>query len=474
MKARNYIMAFLFALSTIGLAQAQTVVSREFPLCFRWDNPHYDKTYLDNPSVEKELFSFIDSVGTANIDRILIETFASPDGSLSHNNDLCKLRSDELKWLILTKFPETRGKFQLRSAGESWGKLRERVAADKKITDASRDKVLRILDDTTISLDTRKYRLSKTLGSDARVGDLWQYLLRSHYRYIRCGGIIIVVLKDVNSAVPDAPSAVSDASNVIQSTSGVIPSEAKEPADTAAPAVAPKPLTDTATVIPSTSSVIPSKAEEPVTSTVIPSEAKESKRRVRPDREPMLGISTNLLYDATYIPHYGFTSVPSVSLEYYPRKGHWTFGADVDWSHWLHYDNHRFNQIHNITLQSRRYFKPGEDGFSGLYLLGNVNVTQYGLGWDAKGWEGEGAGFSLGVGNKWRFARIYIDVGACVGALYSAYDPYNWGNDATGWYYYDYTGKPEDFSERSKRLLWFGPTRIWFSIGYDLLMRRKK
>ena len=47
-------------------------------------------------------------------------------------------------------------------------------------------------------------------------------------------------------------------------------------------------------------------------------------------------------------------------------------------------------------------------------------------------------------------------------------------NEATGWYYYDYLGKPEDFKERSKRLLWFGPTRLYFSIGYDLLMRKKR
>ena len=36
---------------------------------------------------------------------------------------------------------------------------------------------------------------------------------------------------------------------------------------------------------------------------------------------PVIGISTNLPYDITYIPGYGLTSVPSLSLEYYPSKG---------------------------------------------------------------------------------------------------------------------------------------------------------
>jgi len=190
--------------------------------------------------------------------------------------------------------------------------------------------------------------------------------------------------------------------------------------------------------------------------------------------KPILGISTNLVYDATFIPHYGFTSVPSFSVEYYPDKGHWTFGADVDWSHWLHYKDHRFNQIHNVTFNTRRYFKSGEERFRGAYLLGNVNLVQYGLGWNEKGWEGEGSGISAGIGNKWTFARIYIDVGACVGFFYSRYDPYVWGNDITRWYYYDYDGDPDQFIKRSKALFWFGPTRLYISVGVDLFNRNRR
>ena len=126
-------MAVLFAFSGVSLAYGQTTVAREFPVCFRWDNPHYDKTYLDNEVVEKEVLGFIDSVGVANIERIIIETFASPDGSLRRNDELCKLRSAELKWLILKNIPETRGKFELKSSGESWGKLRDRIVADRRI-----------------------------------------------------------------------------------------------------------------------------------------------------------------------------------------------------------------------------------------------------------------------------------------------------------------------------------------------------
>ncbi len=483
----SFITAILLASTTVvntsGSVSESNPVVREFPVCFRWDNPHYDPSYLDNAKVEKDLLAFIDSLGTPKIERIDIIAFASPEGSVSRNKELSKLRSAELKWLILKNYPETRGRFVLRPSGESWTMLRERVAADKKLSDASRNKILRTLDDKSLSLDARKWRLSKGLGTDPNVGDVWQYLLRAHYRYLR-GGAVIVIYKvpdsapdglapDAAPAAPDtapdaaAPDAAAPASAApVTPPPPVIPSEAKESTEAKAPAdtVAAKPLIDS----------ILSQTLPPETTQEESGQTAGIKPFKRHERKPLLGVSTNLIYDATYIPHYGFTSVPSFSLEYYPDRGHWTFGADVDWSHWLHYEDHRFNQIHNVTLNARRYFKSGEELFKGLYLLGNVNVVQYGLGWDAHGWEGEGLGLSAGIGNKWHFARIYIDVGACVGALYSRFDPYTWGNDATRWYYYDYAGKPEDFTERSKSFLWFGPTRIWFSIGYDLFMRRKK
>ncbi|MBR3562559.1 MAG: hypothetical protein IKN93_01890 [Bacteroidales bacterium] len=453
-------MAVLFAFSAACMAHAQTTVTREFPVCFRWDNPHYDRTYLDNAAVEQEIFRFIDSLGTANIEQIVVEAFASPEGSLYHNRELCKLRSAEMKWLILKNYPETLGKFKLSPAGESWAMLRSRVAADSKLSDASREKILRILDDSTISLDSRKWRLSKGLGSDPLVGDLWQYLLRAHYRYLRCGVMIIV-------------------SSHSAATATVVPSEAKEssetkkPADTTSETLAGKALIDSTL----SQSFPPDSLQEECSQVA----DNQSITRQKPDESkepcvPLLGVSTNLLYDATYIPRYGFTSIPSVSLEYYPYDGRTTFGADVEWPMWQHWDTHKFMQINNITLWVKRYFKQNVYLYKGPYLFGSVNAVRYGIGFDEKGWIGEGLGGSLGIGFKKYFgsSRFFFDTGLAAGILWSRYDPYIWGNEATGWYYYDYLGKPEDFKERSKRLLWFGPTRLYFSIGYDLLTRKRR
>ena len=145
----------------------------------------------------------------------------------------------------------------------------------------------------------------------------------------------------------------------------------------------------------------------------------------------------------------------------------------MEWPHWSHPDTHKYLQIHNVSLWTRRYFNSGEQGFHGLYLSGGMNAVQYGIGWNEKGWEGEGLGLSAGIGNKWTWGRFFLDLGANLGFFYSGYDPYVWGNDATGWYYYDYAGDPNGFTPRNKRLVWFGPTRVYVSVGIDLFKRKK-
>lgn len=192
---------------------------------------------------------------------------------------------------------------------------------------------------------------------------------------------------------------------------------------------------------------------------------------------PVLGVSTNLAFDVTYIPHYGLTSIPNVSLEFYPSSGpHYSMGLDVEWPMWKHYDTHRFMQVHNVTVWGRRYFKPRENRRRGIYLLASGNMGNFGIGWEGKGWQGEAVGLSLGVGFKWapRKARIYVDMGVALGLLYALYDPYVYGYDATGWYYYDYAGNPAEFTERNMRLIWLGPTKVYLSIGIDLFNRKRK
>ena len=409
----------------------------ESQVYFRWDKSNYEDNYQSNSQAADKVYNLLKEIGTEHVDSVIVKAYASPEGVYEHNMDLSRRRAREFDKAVKEKMGLMGADIPITvlPGGEAWEQLRARVKADTVISATAKKRTLALLDDDSVSRATKKWRMMHFyLGETRQEGDVYHWLLLNHYVYLRCLDIKIYY----HDAVP------------------YILEEPEKLADT------------TATAHPEPEETVVAKADSTAGSLEPLSTAAEKRRF-----SPVIGISTNLIFDATYIPNYGFTSVPSFSLEYYPARGHWTFGADVDWSHWLHYDTHRFNQIHNITLHTRRYFKSGEDGFKGWYLQGLLNAAEYGLGWDAHGWEGEGLGASLGAGFKWNFGRFFIDTGIALGYFYSRYDPYVWGDDATGWYYYDYTGAIDQFTPRRMALHWVGPTRAYISVGFDLFNRKK-
>ena len=420
-------------------------------LHFRWDNTVYDDDYLDNSEAATKLVNLLEAMGPENIDSVSVVAYASPEGVYEHNMMLSRRRAAEFSRVFKDKAAGLGFPVNVRPGGESWDLLVERVKSDSTISEVARKRVLDQIADSSISVATRKWRfMHGSLGTTSAEGDVYHWLLINHYRFLRCLDIHIHYKDEIPDQVGDDGKTVGDD---VPRKPEVIPSAVEESPDS----------TVVVSEIPVTPAVIP------VTPAVIPGNDRESPRR------PILGISTNLPYDISWIPQYGLTSVPSFSVEYYPARGKYTFGADLELSHWLHPEEHRYNQIHNLTLWGRRYFKREEDRFKGAYLLANLNAAEYGIGMNAgKGWEGEGIGASVGGGWKVYIGKyFFLDMGGALGLFYSWYDPYVWGNDATGRYYYDYSGAPEDFVKRSKRLLWFGPTRVYFSVGIDFYGKRR-
>ncbi len=216
-----------------------------------------------------------------------------------------------------------------------------------------------------------------------------------------------------------------------------------------------------------------------------------TKETVKPRRE-LLSVKTNLLHDFAYMPGYNrFCPIPNIAVEYYPLNGHFTFGASIDFPWWQDYDDHKYFQVRNYQLEARYYLKSGDvnevghgngPAFKGWFLQAYGQLGLYNICFDAdRGWEGEAAGGGLGFGyvmplgkdSRWR-----LELGAQVGFLWTKYDPYQWlcpvDGDAEGEkYFYKWTGKAEDFTERQHRFTWIGPTRIGVTLTYDLLYRKR-
>ncbi len=400
-------------------ASSDEEISSDPPIriCFPFDSAHILPGYRTNARSLARLDSLLGSSAPMPGDTLVIVGQASMDGPASYNKALSARRAEAIRSYIAGHYPHYAGVLSIRAEGEPWSELRDAVAASG--VPGQQDRILGIIDADTPA-DRKEAQLKSVPG--------WSALARRVYPEFR-------------------------ASTITRTRRWTLPRVEDEPALTALD-------------LPAGPSVRlrPDRLEVP---------ALTRERTLR----PVLGVSTNLLYDIAYIPDYGLTSIPSVSLEYYPvRSRHFTFGADVEWPMWKHWDRQAFFQIQNITLWTRRYFRNCEDRFRGLYLLGNVNGARFGVGTDGTGWEGEGLGASVGVGYKWILgrSRFFIDLGIAAGAFYARYDPYVYGNDATDRYYYDYVGDPAAFVPRNHRWFWAGPTRAYLSIGIDLFNRNRR
>lgn len=213
-------------------------------------------------------------------------------------------------------------------------------------------------------------------------------------------------------------------------------------------------------------------------------------------RREFLSVKTNLLFYGIYMPGYNrWCPIPNIAVEYYPKQGHFTFGASFDMPWWQDYNAHKYFQVRNYQLETRYYLKGNKvtnhdtnksnklnkPNYAGVYLQGYLNGGIFGICFDAdRGWVGEGLGAGIGTGyvmplfgnSHWR-----LDLGLQAGFFRCKYDPYRYGNPVDpsykdDLYYYKWTLNPSLFKKRQYRWNWIGPTRISMTLSYDLLYRR--
>lgn len=227
-------VSVILAWLNLFTAQPETV-EREVdlpPIYFRWDKSSHDATYAQNRKAANSIIDMIKLIGPQKIEYAQLVAYASPEGVREHNLKLSRARAYEIRWLIRQKAPSISSKIRIRAGGEGWVLLRARVQADKRISDKSREKILRILDDQSISDDTRKWRLANRLGSDPRVGELWPYLLKTHYPKLRACTITIRFKAEPGTPLAEIGHPVEEASTpkASDAASANVPAPTQEPA----------------------------------------------------------------------------------------------------------------------------------------------------------------------------------------------------------------------------------------------------
>ena len=389
--------------------------------------------------LENEVLPVINSEGYA-LSRIYIRGAASPEGPYAFNKQLGEKRAKALTDFIVSRLsvPVSDSSFSLDVDFEDYRSL---CLFLSRAQDNYYSRVKSLCDKYLPSDNVAQ--LKKEL-QNAEGGKLWKHLLTNYFPNLRTARIMLVFKQKQTEAIAEQP----------------VEEQPVEEQPVPEPIVVEQPV-----------------MEAPATAAVVLDEP-----QILPRRE-YLSVKTNLLLDGAYVPGYDrWCPIPNVAIEYYPKKGHFTYGASLDFPWWQDYDAHKYFQIRNYQLETRYYLRsgnissnpPGEGAaFRGLYLQAYAHVALFGLCFDAdRGWVGEGAGGGIGVGyvmplskkGHWR-----LEFGLQAGYFRCKYDPYQYENPvdpsySDHLYYYKWSLDPALFEKRQYRYNWLGPTRVGITL----------
>lgn len=210
---RQTVRAFallLLLLAGVATASAQSRVKhgRQKSLMgievhFRFDKSQLDLDYMGNRESFADFARVIDSIGLHMIDSVVIVSQSSPEGVYEHNMKLSRRRAATMRSALMQRHPELSDRLHVHPDGESWQRLREYVVNDKRMKQKTIEQVLRVIDDNTISIGTKKWRMEQL--------PVYRYLLQTYYPRIR-NSVFCIIYFDIPAPMAglDEPAQVEE------------------------------------------------------------------------------------------------------------------------------------------------------------------------------------------------------------------------------------------------------------------------
>ena len=237
----------------IGALAAESVQAQEaadsIKIYYRRGYRNVDPSFRDNRT---QLDHFLNSIDAAlkndRIEKIVIRSYASPDGTAAANERLAVRRAEELKSYLVREGNVPSSLIEHHAEGIAWNMLREQVAASDM---AGRDEVLTILDRTPLwiyddngrIIDGRKKRLMDLHG-----GKPYNYMLEHFFPELRNSVNTVLYLHVVSKTDDKQPEmstacVSADDAAVQDFRAGTPAGKEMIPSETAAPvAAAAKPV----------------------------------------------------------------------------------------------------------------------------------------------------------------------------------------------------------------------------------------
>ena len=394
---------FLLFLSIIicgATVRAQHAVD-SMRIFYRQGHRYVDPQFGGNRS---ELDRFLASVRRAcrdgEVERLVIRSYASPDGMNRHNERLSRLRADSMAGYVSRHAAVPLPMIEKHAEGIAWGLLRELAAASDELP--CKEAVLDILDRTPLWIrdaagrivDGRKKRLMDLGG-----GVPYNYMLEHLFPILRNSAAVWLYVADRPAAADAAPAAGEEARATDKEASA---------ADAAASRcdAAPAPQTVVETQEPS--------GIAPELATQIAAEAAPASA-CKGDPLHRLALKSNLLYDAVLM--------PSLEVEYHVAE-RWSVALEGDVAWWRNTPRHKYYQIATISPEVRYWFKTRRrwhGHYAGIFAGGSwYDLENGGPGYRGDLWmAGVSYGYMFPVSRSLSF-----EAGIGVGFLHTEYEEY--------------------------------------------------
>ena len=427
---RKILPLILFMLAAPLLHAEHTVIDST-RIYYRQGYRYVDTSLRNNGNELRRLQIIIEeAVHSGTLEKAVIWSYTSPDGTNKANTALAARRADSLESWILRNTVLPGKLLEKNSGGIAWDLLREAVSKSEM---QYKEEVLRILDNTPVWVfdgNSRVVSSRKKELMDLKGGVPYRYMYEHLFPDLRSS---IAILLYIRVQEPQAEEEVEPA--------------APEESEPVAPEEDMTPVAPQENVKP----VAPEEYVEPVApeEKAIP-EAGDDATSVAPEKgyEPLhrLALKTNIIYDLALM--------PSLEVEYM-IDDRWSVNAEGEVAWWRKESKHKYYQIATLSPEVRYWFKT-KKRWHGHYVGLFGGGSWYDLENGKRGYKGEFWKAGLSYGYMFPIGRsLSFEAGLGLGFLRTWYEEYL---PIDGHYVY----------QQSSRTNWIGPVKLKFTLVWRL------
>ena len=440
---RKSLLLVVFCLLVAPLLHAGETAVDSARIYYRLGYRYVDTSLRNNGTVLKNLCAKIEkTLQEETLEKVVIYSYTSPDGSNKANTVLAARRADSLESWILRNTPLPAPMLEKNSGGIAWDLLRDAVSKSEMQYKAE---VLRILDNTPVWVFDNNNRVVSSRKKelmDLKGGIPYRYMYEHLFPDLRSSISVLLYISVPEPQAEETEPAAAEESEPAAPEEDITPVAPEESIKPAAPEE------DVEPVAPDGDMAVASAQEE--------ADAPEQERY-----EPLhkLALKTNMLYDAL--------AVPNIGVEFYLGKN-WSISGNWMYGWWNSDNKHRYWRIYGGEIAVRKWLgkKASEKPLTGHHLGVYGQLFTYDFEWNGTGYMGGEPGKTLwnspnyAAGVEYGYSlpigrRLNIDFTVGVGY---------WGGT-----YYTYTPLDGHYVwESTKKRHWFGPTKAEISLVWLL------